>query len=72
MSDQWQPIDTAPRDGRDIDVWVRHTSSGTEERIVDVCWYNGGWYSYERDFFEVSFEVTHWMPIPAGPGASDV
>ena len=53
LAPQWQPIESAPRDGTIIDVWV--PGHGRE---CDV-WYDDGW----------SFPVipTHWMPIPAPP-----
>ena len=67
---EWQPLDTAPRDGSKIDVW---TENGV--RYVDVFWYEGSAFpegafvyydSNLRDFIDVD-DATHWMPRPAPP-----
>ena len=69
---EWQPIETAPKDGTYIDLWV----SGPYNkgcRITD-CWFECGqwWKDYGRDG-ELKAdqmkgdEPTHWMPIPDGP-----
>jgi hypothetical protein len=56
----WQPIETAPRDG----AWVLGWAYG--EPLV-VRWLNGQWVETFRGE-EVGFDYpTHWMPIPKGP-----
>jgi hypothetical protein len=52
MKMQWQPIDTAPRDGTEIDVWEychdpkwRPREHGIEHgmRLTNVRWGKDGW-----------------------------
>ncbi len=45
----WQPIDTAPRDGTKIDLWVRSyypgypdQEAGEYYRVVDCFWHDHG------------------------------
>ena len=44
--EQWQPIETAPKDGRRIDLWVEHTSGlgkTTGQRFTNAKWYAERW-----------------------------
>lgn len=57
---EWQPIETAPKDGTVIDIWVK----GGVGRLVDVwwdaddrCWVTGA----------PDADITHWMPQPEAP-----
>ena len=70
QASEWQPLQTAPRDGSKLDVW---TENGF--RYIDVFWYEGPAYpegafvyydSNLRDFIDVD-DATHWMPRPAPP-----
>jgi hypothetical protein len=65
---QWQPIETAPRNGRKIIV-----SDGFN---VTMAWYvddeyaeadegEPGW--YEDEFDVMLRQPTHWMPLPEPP-----
>lgn len=75
----WQPIETAPTDGRSIDVW-----NGT--RVVNAMWARPEghipefqcWCYYEpipegrygaviHELWRVDPEPTHWMPLPEPP-----
>lgn len=71
---EWQPIETAPRDGSDILLWLAASNDPADpigEMVV------GYWLAYARAF---SFAVdingkhivagspTHWMPLPKPPG----
>lgn len=85
----WQPIETAPKDGRKLLLtytngyglprivvggWV--TDEEAAETDEDGAGLEAGW--YERidnwgDYYQVSInqgEPTHWMPLPAAPGAT--
>ena len=74
----WQPIETVPRDGSAVDLWLRAylwTADGEKQvavefRVADACW-NDEWTnpdgnSLELDGFE-PYEYSHWMPIPEPP-----
>ena len=69
MRDGWQPIATAPKDGRDFLVWNR------ENRVRKARWYERsssdlGISLYEGDgvnSFKGGIQPTHWMPLPAPP-----
>jgi hypothetical protein len=64
----WQPIETAPKDGTEFDVWNAYS----EERIANVRWdgkhfvhwWIGGFDS--MDYCRIE-RPTHWMPLPAPP-----
>lgn len=49
----WQPIETAPKDGTVIDIWTE-----TGFRITDVWWDGGTWTCGLPDHC-----VTHWAPL---------
>ena len=61
MSDTWQPIKTAPRDGTRVLLWWR----GGEISLVN--------FRYARLLATLaSAGATHWMPLPPPPeGARD-
>ena len=61
MSYEWQPIDTAPRDGSQI-LLANHlvASDGYFDYLLNKG--NGSWvWPY------VKHEPTHWMPLPNLP-----
>jgi hypothetical protein len=67
---EWQPLETAPRDGSKLDVWTKNGF-----RYIDVFWYEGpafpeGAFVYYdsnlRGFIDVD-DATHWMCPPAPP-----
>ena len=69
---EWQPIETAPKDGTQVDVWVVFPSQSY--RVADAHWNetageSGAWQL--GSFHEMQFTerpvVTHWMPLPAPP-----
>lgn len=72
---QWQPIETAPRDGTNIDLWVK-TKDCFECRLPNCffCTETGAWY-VKGDFGEYEpldgGMPTHWMPLPAPPQAEE-
>ena len=79
---EWQPIETAPRDGTDI-LLMSNDAPGLPGGVADKCWAGNtavaGWWGDERDGGqwicymsmvqdpELHFEPTHWMPLPAPP-----
>ena len=68
----WQPIESAPKNMEDIDIWCRLG------RIPNCCWNQTTYgkkigfiyqsdYDYNGPVFELAPEPTHWMPLPKAP-----
>lgn len=60
MSD-WQPIDTAPKDGRQILVWDRADRETDKLYWMQDHWNNILGHAVDAD------ALTHWMPLPNPP-----
>jgi len=69
---KWEPIETAPKDGTAVDLWVGG------ERVSDCEWINNydGFCRFKDDgdcgmaWVRVDHEhgtPTHWMPLPQPP-----
>lgn len=63
---EWQPIETAPKDGQSLLVWCPIRNRGGRATVAywDDYWsltHPGGW--AEDD----DCDPTHWMPLPAPP-----
>lgn len=73
LAGAWQPIETAPRDGTEIDLWCINSSTLTTGggRIVDCHFHCGDWLRWSGDP-ETGYarirNATHWRPPPAPPG----
>jgi hypothetical protein len=64
----WQPIETAPRDGKPFLAWEN------EDRGPFKCWWHENWLSdeaYWDDHACTEPQPTHWQPLPQPPAASD-
>ena len=82
----WQPIETAPKDGTLIDLWLPKSRTrttrcywgrpqhacGENEGYCDACPDHDGWVDGE-DFVlgYTSEKPSHWMPMPAAPDAPE-
>jgi hypothetical protein len=68
LTDEWQPIETAPRD--ETAVLLYFPGSWETDGVRVGWWHEGAWYEHEwssnpmTDFYE---EPTHWMPLPHPP-----
>jgi hypothetical protein len=62
---EWQPIETAPRDGTKILV-SRKPEPGFERHIVGIDMFKEGTWWLSRKCMQPS----HWMPLPAPPESS--
>lgn len=69
----WQPIDTAPKDGRFVDLWF--LDDGADGRSTDCYFKDGHWrWEGQRIVYLPSGRPaipTHWMPIPKPPPSWD-
>lgn len=54
---EWQPIETAPKDGTHVLGWCRHWG-----RDVHEVYY---WTGLNR--WQTTMQPTHWMPLPDPP-----
>lgn len=73
----WQPIETAPKDGTIMLLYPLNTSDKRSNNGIGMgYWYRphpdaksqkGMWITH---FSVGSRRITHWMPLPAPPGAS--
>ena len=78
---RWQPVETAPKDGIEVFVYVAgdsvfptaasyKSSAYFEKEYGDPEYMAEGWYwsfGYPSDFHEDVISPTHWMPLPADP-----
>jgi hypothetical protein len=75
----WQPIETAPKDGTWVDLWVRDWNDNGK-RIPFCIWDDDKWLTsvFPNDYGPLSecvntfvkddeWKPTHWRPIPAPP-----
>jgi hypothetical protein len=67
----WQPIETAPKDGRVIVVrhnrgtWIYEPDQGNIS-CVCVFWSHGRFKQFGPDAFDEN-QLTYWMPLPEPP-----
>jgi hypothetical protein len=63
----WQPIDTAPRDGTRVLVWWAYRLCA-DAAHWDAESDGGEWVGYFGDTgYASDSECTHWMPLPEPP-----
>jgi hypothetical protein len=70
---KWRPIETAPKDGSLVDLWIPASAvgnlSGQPHRSTDCIWVVDHWE------LEIEIELpwlqcaTHWRPAPEAPNA---
>lgn len=71
MKPEWQSIETAPKDGTPVDLWIPASAKGNESGKASRspnCSFHEGLWKLGGDF-ELSWlqEATHWMPLPEPP-----
>lgn len=76
---EWQPIETAPKDGTPVDGWCIHLTRPDEYpgwRHTGIWWEGGAWLTRPGRFSDYVWavedpanviKVTHWMPLPDPP-----
>ena len=68
---EWQPRETAPRDGQQVIVWCADGQAAIAEYYQapdGFCGWEAG-HTAEGKRMILSYPVTHWMPLPPPPGA---
>jgi len=70
--DGWRPIDTAPKDGKDIILWGPCRMDGDARSFAKDA--NVGWWCADhwRTRTNEICKATHWMPLPQPPSPSGV
>jgi len=67
----WQPIETAPRDGRRILAWITNRVSDNGKKVdipTIVSWWGPDADCWVEDGYD-TVRPTHWQPLPAAPEA---
>ena len=62
----WQPIDTAPKDGRRVLVWISEKHQ-TGCAFAKLWFYSNGRLGGGAEGYSGDWNITHWMPLPAAP-----
>jgi len=66
---KWQPIETAPKDGRPL-LLIRagtHNLTNKPYEPIVLSWLGKNWGDDESEDDYSSWEPTHWMPLPDAP-----
>ena len=63
----WQPIETAPKDGSEILLAVPHRLRSERTLRLVGRWFDRFWITFNADEAIQRVEPTHWMPLPAPP-----
>jgi len=67
-TNEWQPIETAPKDNKKILLLVWEGEWRKPRQIREVRFgYNGRPINRYRTEEGEAYEVTHWMPLPEPP-----
>lgn len=65
----WQPIETAPKDGSIVDLWVTEPSLPGGYRATDA-WWDGRFDIWRTMHGEPVDRATHWRELPEPPTAT--
>jgi hypothetical protein len=70
---EWQPIETAPKDGSDVLLTVVYRGTLPVTRLGAWRQFRPGQYDWlqHHTFEKFTGDVTHWMPLPVPAGAAD-
>ena len=66
---EWQPIETAPKDGTEVLVTLHEYGDPTKRRLYEVARYSergAGWYGPSAHSPKL-YDPTHWMLLPEPP-----
>lgn len=66
---EWRPIETAPKDGTMVDLWVANWKPNGM-RVTNCFWARAA-NCWKLDILAIGYdplpEITHWMPLPEPP-----
>lgn len=67
---EWQPMETAPKD----EAWIVVTSTHNKYYRACVQFYDGHWYDTQEVTHDDLMEnaATHWMPLPKPPAMAKI
>lgn len=63
MVSDWQPIETAPKDGTRILIATRSIDGGVQL----VAWFGPACAAFYDETGDSYIDATHWMPLPSPP-----
>lgn len=68
---QWQPIETAPKDGTRLLAYWPPVFGGDNAGCATTWWVvtSSGLFGWESPWEYADREPTHWMPLPEPPRA---
>jgi hypothetical protein len=67
MTSEWQPIETAPRDGRRVLLFVPPYGPSTGHYRDDHNWGESASSWFAHSVLNKEAEPTHWQPLPSPP-----
>ena len=73
----WQPIETAPKDGSEVDLWVIPHDGRCRGRVPNCYFSDGGWRTFsfgsyvDGDISSRYGKPTHWMKVDPPSGGAD-
>ena len=65
---QWLPIETAPKDGKRIMVWMDDQYASNEHAFAKLWFYQDGKLGGGAEGYSGNWSISHWMPLPPPPG----
>ncbi len=70
---KWMPIESAPKNGTRIDIWMVNERLGTSRRVTNCSWgrydedSEAPYGDYHWRGLDGDDRATHWMPLPKEP-----
>jgi hypothetical protein len=66
----WMPIETAPKDGTRVLVWIADKSYTGHAFAKPWFYSTDGRFGGGAEGYNGDWNITHWMPLPLAPGAA--
>ena len=69
----WETMESAPKDGTQVDLWCRAPGLSSGPGRTPDCWYSDGyWWRYDDQYGGAQcrsrvHDATHWMSTPEPP-----